>query len=144
MSEIDIAALAPYFQDAVPVKKILSARLDLTADLKAENNDLIIKCHGELLKQTRQPEGQADRPELFADIVNFLSDTEGKIIFDFPIRTKLDNPRFDLLNLKGIIAQTAVENIIAQPPENVVDKVRGAVSEIEELGKSLKKIFKKE
>ena len=49
-----------------------------------------------------------------------------------------------MLNLKGLIAQTAVENIITQPPENVVDKVKGAVGEIEELGKSLKKIFKKE
>lgn len=144
LSEIDIAALAPYFQDTFPVKKILSTRLNLSADLKAKNNDLTIKCHGEIQKQTQQPEGQADRQELFSDIVNFFSDTEGKITFDFPIHTKLDNPRFDLLNLKGLIAQTAVENIITQPPENVMDKVKGAVSEIEEFGKSLKKIFKKE
>mgnify|MGYP001609721911 CR=1 FL=1 len=144
LSELDIAALAPYFQNMFPVKKMLSAKLNLTADLKAKNNDLTIKCHGEILKQTKKSEGQSDKPELFSDIVNFLSDTEGKITFDFPIHTKLDNPRFDMLNLKGIIAQTVVENIVTQPPENVVDKVKGAVGEIEELGKSLKKIFKKE
>ena len=143
LSDIAVAALAPYFGNMFAVKRFLSAKLNFKADLKAENNDLLAKCHAEFVSEPKKMNSSEPGGDLIPGLVNLFSDTSGKITFDFIIPTKLDNPRLDLINLKGIIGQAAAQNIASQPPENVVEKVKSTVEEFKELGKGLKDLFKK-
>lgn len=143
LSDIDVASLAPYFQHMIPVKKFLSARLNFTADLKAENNDLTARCHAEFISSPREAEDAGPQGDLIPDILNLFSDTSGKIVFDFPIHTKLDNPKIDFISLKGNIGQAAVQNITSQPAENVVEKIKDVADQFKDIGKNLKDIFKK-
>lgn len=147
LKDIDAVSLAPYYRNFIPAENLVSPKLNFTADLKAENNNLAIKCHVEFRKQNPIKENPPDSKEeasgIIPDVLNLFSDASGKITFDFVINTKLDNPRFDLINLKGTIAQTAVQNIASQPPEEVVEKAKEVAKQFKDLGKSLKDIFKK-
>ena len=143
LSDIPVAALAPYLGNMFPVKRFLSAKLNFSAELKAKNNDLTAKCHAEFISEPKKVDSVEPGGDLVPDLVNLFSDTSGKITFDFTIPTKLDNPRFDLINLKGIIGQAAAHNIASQPPENVVEKVKDIAEQFKDIGKDLKDIFKK-
>ena len=148
LKDISGGVLSAYFQNIVPDKKLLSAKLNFTADLKAKNNDLTAKCHLEFsnpvpIKQAESGE-QGSSAGVVPQILNLFSDASGNIAFDFMINTKLDKPKIDVVNLKGSIGGAAARNIADQPTEEVVEKVKSAAKEFKELGKSLKEIFKKE
>jgi hypothetical protein len=141
LKDISAGALSAYFQNIVPDKKLLTAKLNFRADLKAKNNDLRAKCHLEFLNLV--PVKQPESVEVVAQILNLFSDESGTIAFDFTINTKLDKPKIDVVSLKGSIGKAAVQNIANQPQEEVAEKVKNTVKEFEELGKELKDIFKK-
>lgn len=148
LKDVEAAVLAPYYKDIIPGKKLRSAKLNFTAGLKAKSNDLLVKCRLEfsnvLYEKETQEQDKEQTIDIFREALGIFSDTSGKLTFDFSINTKLDNPRLDLINLKGSIAQAAVQNIANQPPENVIGKVRETAKKFKEFGKGLKDIFKKE
>ena len=142
LKDIEAASLAPYLQDMIKVKKLLSARIGLSADLKAKNNNLSAKCHVEFSRQARLDK-QDSSSDIASDVLSIFSDDAGNMAFDFTINTKLDNPRLNSLNMKGIIGQAAVDNIASQPAENVIEKVKDTVEKFKDIGDSFKDIFKK-
>lgn len=142
LKDIEAASLAPYLQDMVKVKKLLSARIGFAADLKAKNNNLAAKCHVEFARQAR-PDKQEQSSDIASEVLSLFSDDAGRMAFDFTINTKLDNPKLNSLNMKGIIGQAAVDNIASQPAENVIDKVKDTVEQFKDIGDSFKDIFKK-
>ena len=148
LRDVEAAVLAPYYKNIVPGKKLYSAKLNFTADLKAKSNDLLVKCRLEFsnLVYEKEAEEQDKKQtiDIFSEALGIFSDTSGKLTFDFSINTKLDNPRLDLINLKGSIAQAAAQNIASQPPEDVIEKVKETAKKFKEFGKGLKDIFKKE
>jgi hypothetical protein len=148
LKDVEAAVLAPYYKNIVPGKKLGSAKLNFSADLKAKSNDLLAKCHLEFSNVAYEKEAEEQDKkqtiDIFSEALGIFSDASGKLTFDFSINTKLDNPRLDLINLKGSIAQAAVQNIAGQPSEDVIEKVKETAKKFKELGKGLKDIFKKE
>lgn len=149
LRDIDGTSLAPYYQNIVAGKKLLSAKLNFTSDLKAKRNDLSAKCRLEFsnivyAKPTESAEDKGEVSDILPSILNIFSNDAGNVVFNFTISTKLDKPKIDMVSLKGSIGQAAVENIVNQPPENIEEKIREASKEFKELGKTLKDIFKKQ
>lgn len=145
IKDVDVTKILPYLQGVVSSKRLLSARLNFSAEPKAKNNDLIIPCNMELDKvvyqKKEQAEGQPKEIDVVSDTINLFSDETGKMAFKFSYRTKLDKPVFDSRRLESIFAQAALENLTSQPPEKVIEKVKAAVEQFKDLGKSFKKIF---
>lgn len=150
LKDIDITYLAPYYRNFMSAKKIVSAKLNFTSDLKAQNNDLAAKCHlrfSDIVYKKEEPvaaQGEAAAPDLTSSVLGLLSDQAGDIIFNFTFKTKLDNPKIDPNILTGAFTQSAVENILSQPSEKIADTVKEIGGQLKDLGKSLKDIFKKE
>ena len=147
LKDVEAVVLSPYYQNIIPAKKLHSGKLNFIADLKAKNNDLLVKCHlefSDIVYGKEEGEGKNSVSDLFSDALGIFSDASGRVTFDFSFNTKLDKPRVDLINLKGTIAQAAAQNIASQPPENVIEKVKETAKKFKEFGKSLKDIFKKE
>lgn len=146
LKDIDGSSLAPYYQNIIPSKKLLSAKLNFTADLKAKHNDLTARCRAEFSNLAyERPGSSGDRGEvsdIIPTILNIFSDDSGNMVLNFTINTKLDNPRIDLVSLRGSIGQAAVESVASQPPQKVIEKVKEAAEEFKEIGESLKDIFK--
>ncbi len=147
LKDIDVTYLAPYYQKFDEVKKLVAGKLNFVSDLQAKNNTLLAKCHLELsdlvYAKESPTEGQSQAGDLMPGILTLFSDSSGKMVFDFAIHTKLDNPRIDLKNLRSIMAQSAVENIANQPPEKIIENIKDAGKQFKDLGKSLKEMFKK-
>lgn len=144
---IDALLLAPYYRAIISTEKLRSAQLNFTSDLKAKNNDLVAKCHAEFANiDYEKPvpvEGQEQKIDLVPSILNIFSDASGKAVFDFTIRTKLDNPRIDTVSLKEQAVKSAVKNVAAQPVEMIIDKAKEVAEQFKEIGKSIEDIFKK-
>jgi hypothetical protein len=147
LKDIDVTYLAPYYQTFSPAKKLASGKLNFTSDLKAENNDLIGKCHLEVVdlvyEKETPAEGQPAAPDLAASVLNMLSGNTGKIAFDFTLKTKLDNPKINLKDLQGMFAQSAIQNIVNQPPENIIKNAKDLEKQFKDFGKTMKEMWKK-
>ena len=148
LKDVEAVVLAPYYKKILSGRKLHSAKLNFSADLKAKSNDLLVQCRLEFSNARYEKEAEEEDGKQTVDIVKealgIFSDASGRITFNFSINTKLDNPRLDLINLKGSIAQAAVQNITSQPPEDVIEKVKETAKKFKEFGKGLKDLFKKE
>jgi hypothetical protein len=148
ISQVDISAFLPYLQGVISSKKLLSAKLSLQAELKAQHNDLVVPCHMELnnivYKQETPAEGQPKEIDLVSQTIDLFSDAAGKMVFNFTFHTKLDKPAIDTNKLRGIFAQSAIENIVRQSPEELAGKLKTTMEDFKDFGKSFKKMFKKE
>jgi len=145
---IDVTSFAPYYQAFAPAKKLAAGKLNFTSDLKAENNDLVGKCHLEVVDLVYAKETPAEgqppaEPDLMASALNILSGNTGKIAFDFILKTKLDNPKIDLKGLKGMFAQSAVQNFVNQPPEKIIENAKDLKQQFKDFGKAMKEMWKK-
>jgi hypothetical protein len=148
LMDIDGTSLAPYYQSIIAGKKLLSAKLNFTADLKAKRNDLAAKCRLEFsnivyAKPTESTEGNGEVSDILPSILNIFSNDSGSVVFNFTVATKLDKPKIDVLSLRGSIGQAVVENAAGQPPEKMIEKIKEAAGDFKEIGKSLKEIFNK-
>lgn len=148
LKDVDALFLAPYYQRIISTAKLTAAKINFKADLKAKDNDLLAKCHLEFSDivyakpAQEETESRLAFPNLLSTTLDLFSNAQGKVILDFAINTRLDNPRINFASLKGTIAQAAAQNIAAQPPEKVIEKVKGTVEQIKEFGKQMKEIFK--
>lgn len=150
LSNGELNLLAPYSRGRLAEQLSGSAKLNFNSDLKAENNDLAAKCHVELISLTGGTKGQqflesvAPSDLLLTSLLNLLSTSSGKLVFDFTVNTKLDHPRIDPQELKRAILRAAEENLAAQSPEELIEKVKNTVEQFKDFGKTIQDIFKKQ
>lgn len=151
IDSLDLTYFVPYYGNFISDKKLLSARLNLRSQMKAENNDLTISTNLRLsdlayAKDQEQIEKGVSKFELAMNTLDLFTDTEGNLNLEFTINTKLDKPGINIADLKGIMLAAAVKNLSSQPPAQIIDKVNNAIEQVKGLGaeiKQLKDLFKK-
>lgn len=114
---IDGIYLYPYYSKWVDLEKarIQGAKLKFTSNIQGLNNNVTAECHLELndiVFKPRSPEEQKEKAEKIAEVVlGMLKQlSQGKIVLDFTVRTKMDSPQFGFGNIK-----MAVEDKLAPP-----------------------------
>lgn len=143
ISDIDVLFFKPYFGNIVPAEEQLKATLAyFNAVLSAQNNDLLIKCRLNVknLASAKETTPETTSSELLASLgMDLLKSPQGEIDLEFDIRTKLDNPRFNKISLKGSVVQNVLENALENP-----DKIKDTIKTISEQfkEKGFKAIFK--
>jgi len=146
LKDIDLTYFTPYFQKALKGRRMVSGKANLTSDLKAINNNLEAKCLlalSDLVYKQEKPEEEQSSLNLIPDVMGIFFNATNKASFNFTIRTKLDKPVINLGGLKKAAAITAMKNVIAQPPEKIIEKVKDIGEQFEDFGKEIKDIFKK-
>ncbi len=135
---VHLAYLEPYYKKFLK-KELTSGDMVLTAALFSKNNDLIVDCHLELkdiaFKQLEAPvpaEGEAQPSDLTVLAFNSILNSQGSMVFDFSIRTKMDRPRLGKIKMKGVFLQSGQDT---QDLKKMGDKFK-------EIGKEFKKAFK--
>ena len=108
--DIDGVYFYPYYSQWVDLEKtrIERAKLNFTSNIQGLNNNVTAECHLELtdiVRKERAPEESADKAERITDAVIdiFRAMNQGKIVLDFTIRTKMDDPHFGFGNLKSAV-----------------------------------------
>lgn len=147
LKRIDLTYLAPYYSGFISDKKLTSGKLNFVSDLKSVKNELTAKCKAEFtdlvyLKEV-PAEGEEPKIDLVRNVLNLFSNDTGRIAFDFTIRTKLDNPRINMKELRGVIGMAAVQNIAEQPPDKLKENIKDIEKQFKDIGKTFKEIFKK-
>lgn len=148
IKDLDITYFHPYYGNFISDKKLLSARLNLTSILKAENNDLTITSDFKLsdlvyAKQEQPKEAELPKFDLLKNTLELFTDARGNLSLDFTINTKLDNPGINISELKRVVLNSAIKNLSNQPPEALIEKVTNTLEQFKDFGKELKNIFKK-
>ncbi len=172
IKDIDGVYLYPYYASWVNLEKarIGKAKLNFNSDIHGLNNDITATCHLELAEMERvqrQNGEDASRTEKITDVVLdiFRALNQGKIVLDFTIKTKMDQPQFGFSNIKMALENkiaegrkangTLTDNVIAFPGKviegtvkeagDVTKSVIGSVFDIgQELKKSVEDSFRKE
>jgi len=117
IKDIDGVYLYPYYANWVDLEKarIAEAKLNFDSEIKGSGNDILAECRLELtdiVRKPRAPEEEERMAEKIASAVldAFRSLNQGKIILNFTIRTKLDQPMFSF----GNDIRIAIRNQLAQ------------------------------
>ena len=149
LDNINLAYLAPYYKEFLK-KDLKSGQLQATANMKAVHNELKVDAHVELtgvaLKEDA-PAGEAGQAEAagIKDLTYLAFDSilssEGKVVFDFSITTKLDAPKFEHLKIKGSFLQSRIQAAVANP-EKAIEQYKEIGEQFEAIGKEFKKMFK--
>lgn len=144
VKDLDVVNFSPYYGNLISNKKLLSASLNLDSTFKAENNQLEIITGFNLSKLVYE-ETKEQEPDLglMKDALDLFCDAEGNLKLEFKINTSLDNPSLSQEQLRKIILKAAMKNLARQSPQQLMDKVAGAIDKYRELGKELKSIFGK-
>jgi len=107
---IDGLYLYPYYSQWVDLanSSIQEAKLNFTSNINGLNNDVTADCHLELTDIKFKPpvEGQeTDSGQRYAKaVLNFFKAGEdGKIVLDFKVPTKMDNPKFGLWMVRDAV-----------------------------------------
>lgn len=151
IKNLEASYFTPYMGNFISSRKILSAKLDFSALLKAQNNDLAANCHfrlsGLVYEKEEVPaeasEVALSKLDLFKSALDLFTDKEGNLDLDFVIKTKLDKPELTPAKLEKVILEAAAKNIARQSPEEIIDKVSNTIGQFKDLGDQLKDIFKK-
>lgn len=147
VTDVHLVPFAPYYRDRIK-KDLQSGLAQAKADLISEKNDLSVNCHVELndvaFKMEEQPaQEQPDFNNMTSAMLNSMFTAEGGAIFDFSIRTKLDQPKFENLKIKGSFLQAPIQQMISNP-EQTMEQYQQVGQQFEEIGKQFKKMFKKD
>ena len=111
--DIDGIYIYPYYSSWVNIDKarVEKARLNFTSNITSLNNEVNAPCHLELVQIAFKPKGaeEESRQEKVTNVVLGLlkSMNQGKIVLDFNLKTKLDNPEFGL----GVIHEALKDKI---------------------------------
>ncbi len=106
VSDIDGVYLYPYYANWVDLEKtrIESAKLNFTSKLNSTNNNLAAECHLELtdIVFKQKPEEEMSKGEKIANAVLgiFKALNQGKVVFNFTIKTRMTNPDFNFGYIK--------------------------------------------
>jgi hypothetical protein len=116
VKDIDGIYIYPYYSSWVNIDKtrMETARLNFTSNITSLNNDVSAPSHLELTQISFKPkEDQAKesrKEKITSAVIGILKAmNQGKIVLDFNLKTKLDNPEFGL----GVIEEAVKEKISA-------------------------------
>jgi hypothetical protein len=139
---IDGIYLYPYYSTWVDLDKarITQAKLNFNSNISGLNNNVTADCHLELADIVRKPLDEGESEEKASRITNAVLDmfralNEGKIVLDFTIRTKMDNPQFGFSSIKHAFEHKLAEgrgngfqfqDIFLLPGRLLVGTVKGA------------------
>jgi flagellar basal body-associated protein FliL len=171
VNDIDGFYFYPYYSQWGDLTKtnIEKATLNFSSDIQGLKNNITANCHlelSDLVFKPRPPAEPQDRGEKLAAVVLdiFKDLNQGKIVLDFTIQTKMDNPVFGFSNIKTAVESKVTEHIQKRTPKikNVLtiptdamlgtvkgltdvttSTIRGTVSVIKELKDALLAPFKK-
>ncbi|MFA5092898.1 MAG: DUF748 domain-containing protein [Candidatus Omnitrophota bacterium] len=108
IEDIDAIVFYPYYSTWVNLEKarIDKAKLNFSSDIKGVNNNVDAVCHLELIdmvRKVRPPQEPQQKAERLTDAVldMFKSMNQGKVILDFTLHTKMDQPAFGFANIKS-------------------------------------------
>ncbi|MFH1691688.1 MAG: DUF748 domain-containing protein [Candidatus Omnitrophota bacterium] len=163
LKDARLAYLEPYYTKFFK-KELKSGNMLLMADIKSEHNDLKADCHveldniafksnGDLTDKTgKSGLGAGDFAVLAFDSI--LS-TQGKMIFDFSVQTKMDQPKFENVRFKGTFLENGMKAVFSKGPQIAAQVATGGTPEtvedfkaigkkFENFGKQFKGMFKKD
>jgi uncharacterized protein involved in outer membrane biogenesis len=147
VKDLQAAYFSPYYGDFLSQRKVLSARLNFSAEAQARSNDLNLDCRlelSDLVYEQQQP--SSGQPlsgfDFSGKALDLFLDREGRLKLDFRLQTKLDNPRITQKELKKTILQAAAKNLASQPPEDIAQKIFNIYKEAQDYGKKMKDIFR--
>lgn len=142
VKNLDIVYFSPYYGNFISKQKLLSAKLNLQSNFKANSNNLTIDSNFKLshlvYAQAPETEEGLNNLDLVRNTLDFFTDRDGNIILDFSIRTKLDKPGINIKELKEAILEAAVKNLANQPPQDLLEKAINIFEKFKALGKELK------
>jgi hypothetical protein len=146
VKDLQAAYFSPYYGDFLSQRKVLSARLNFSADAQARSNNLNLDCRlelSDLVYEQQQPTSGQQLPgfDFSGKALDLFLDREGCLKLDFRLQTKLDKPEFMQEKLKKIILQAAAKNLASQPPEDIAQKIFNIYKEARDYGKKMKEIF---
>jgi len=148
LSGARLAYLKPYYKKFLK-RDLSSGDMDMTALLISKSNDMTADCHLELNniafkeQETATSEQDTTEPIDFTLLaVNSLLSAEGKVVFDFSARTKMDRPRFEKIKIKGSFLQSAIQGAMSKPPQQAIEDFKTIGKQFESIGKEFKKAFK--
>ena len=108
IEDIDAIVFYPYYSTWVDLGKarIDKAKLSFNSDIKGQNNEVTANCHLELIdmvRKVRSPEEPQLKAEKVTDVVLDMlkSMDNGKVVLDFVLHTKMDQPEFGFANIKS-------------------------------------------
>lgn len=139
IADLDALYFYPYYEDLIAGRKLVSARLNFKSRLKAENNDLTAVCNLRVsdlayARQEQSPENELLSFDLAGNVLDLFSDKQGNLNLDWTVKTKLDQPKIRITDLKGVVLR----------PQEVIDKVSDTVEEFKAIGRKMKEMFRKE
>jgi hypothetical protein len=172
IEDIDGVYLYPYYSQWVDLEKarIESAKLNFTSNISGLNNNVTALCRLELIDIVRRqrPEGElGEKAEKITDAVLniFRALSQGKIVLDFTVRTKMDKPQFGFGDIKMAFEDKLAEGKKAnglKPEEALLlpaklikalfkgttdlttAVISGTISAGKEIGKTVEGVLKKE
>ncbi len=106
VSDIDGVYLYPYYANWVDLEKtrIQSAKLSLNSNIKSVDNKLSAECHLELndiVFKMRQEEQMGKAEKIVSEVMGiFKALNQGKVVFNFTIKTRMTSPEFDFGYIK--------------------------------------------
>jgi len=165
VENIDAIVFYPYYSTWVDLGKarIEKAKLNFSGNIKGVNNDVAAACHLELadiVRKVRPPEEKQQKAERLTDAVldMFKSMNQGKVVLDFTLHTKMDQPVFGFGNIKSAFEGKLMEgraraglrpqDMLLLPAKMLqsgiksgVDFSNAAVDGVFALGNGIKKFF---
>ena len=133
----------PYYQKTLS-RKLKSANVNLRSDLTAKSNDLTADCHLEIKDLLFEETETVDLKDFkILDIIGgSLAQKSRDIKLNFVIKTKLDNPKIDSAQIRGIVLDKVLEGVVSQVPEETIGGIKDVGEKIKEIGKELEDRFK--
>ncbi len=108
IENIDAIVFYPYYSTWVDLEKarIDKAKLNFSSNIKGSNNNVDAVCHLELadiVRKVRPPEEKEQKAEILTDAVldMFKTMNQGRVILDFTLHTKMDQPVFGFGDIKS-------------------------------------------
>jgi len=165
VEDIDAIVFFPYYSTWVNLEKahIEKAKLNFTSNIKGVNNDVSAACHLELIdivRKVRLPDEPQQKAERLTDAVldMFKTMNQGKVVLDFTLHTKMDQPEFSFGNIKSAFegklmqARTSAgmrpQDVLLWPGKMLQSGLRSgteltkaAVDGVFAIGNGLKKVF---
>ncbi len=107
IEDIDAIVFYPYYSTWVDLEKarIQKAKLNFSSKIQGENNNVTAQCRLELadiVRKVRSPEESQQKAEMLTDAVleMFKTMDEGKVVLNFKLNTKMDQPVFGFGDIK--------------------------------------------
>lgn len=147
IKDVNLVSFSPYLKDFLGEKKLSGGKLSLASELFAKNNNLLAKCHLEILGLAYQGSGSPDPSQagnIAEAFLTTLTDESGKVVLDFTLPTKLDKPNLQVATFGGLFGHSILDNLSKQPPEKTINNIKNIGDQFENIGKNFKKMFKKD